>query len=349
MAGPAGAAAWSTDEDEPSGICIKSFDSKEDDFGRWVSRFEKAVTLSTKERDQESLHRLYKDWLPLKLDEEASTHLELLDSESTDWPELKAQLVDLLIDPHYRLRWRARQLTIKWDGSESMHTLATRVVRAVDKYDKHLPKTLKEQEYYMRFRNAFGKTLKRVIDMNCPEGCQNIDTAKDAVMRFQLANADDGEDKHVDEWFSARPHPDPDGTPGLHESLVTIARELENIAQSVKSLDDRLVCFERRLRVVEERHHYGGCPRSAESDPRRSYTRETDGPSESSSDEEADSFQPRRSYTRGNNDPSSEHSSDYEEEAFQFAYERRNARHRDRQNPKQNRKSRKGQYWKRDG
>ena len=344
MAGPVGAAAWSTDEEGSVGICIKSFDSKKDDFGRWVSRFEKAVTLSTKDRDQESLHRLYKNWLPLKLDDEASTHLELLDSKSTNWPELKAQLVDLLIDPHHKLRWKARQLTIEWDGKESMQALATRVVRAVDKYDKHLPQALKEQEYFTRFRNAFRKTqwktLRRVIDMNCPEGQQNIDTAKDAIMRYLLANADDGDDEHKVESLcalsSARSPPDPEGTPGIQRSLAIIAKQMENIARSVHSLENRLDNFERRLRAVEERRHYGGCPHGAESHSRRSYTRERDEPERSSSDQDAESYGPRRSYTRGNNGSSSENSSDYEEEAYQFASEHRNARHHDRQRPRQN-------------
>ena len=333
-----GGAAASTDEDA-SNIAIRDFASSKDDFGRWVQRFENAVKLSTKDRDEESLQRRYKNWLPLKLDEEASTFLEQLDVKNTDWPDLKTQLVDLLIDPQERQRWRARQSTITWDGKESIHTLASRVKRAVDLYDKHLPKAVREQEYFSRFRNAFKRNLKRVIDMNCPEERRTINEAKDAVMRFLLASAD-GDDKQMDDMYSAlsstRSQPTTDGISGVRRSLAIIATEIQNIARSIKSLEDRLDHFETRLCAVEKRHHCDGRPHEIQSHSRRSYTREEREPSESSSNQEAD-HHPRRSYTRGKDGSSSENSSDQEEEEYQFASEHRNAKHRYLGNPHRDR------------
>ena len=85
------------------------------------------MATNTCEDDADAEEFLYKQWLPLKFDETASSHLESI--ESDEWPEIKEQLSELLIDPHERMRWRARQTTIKWDGKESLHTLATRIVQ----------------------------------------------------------------------------------------------------------------------------------------------------------------------------------------------------------------------------
>ena len=67
--GDVGAAALSSGDDSVSSINIKEFNSEQDDFERWVKRFEKAVKLSTTRRDDASLHELNKEWLPLKLEQ----------------------------------------------------------------------------------------------------------------------------------------------------------------------------------------------------------------------------------------------------------------------------------------
>ena len=317
---PTMAAASSSDEETTSHISIKDYDSQKDDFEKWVKRFENAVTLSTRDREEASLHQRFKDWLPLKLDEEASIHLDQLDIRGTSWPELKTQLGDLLIDPHERLRWQARQTTIRWDGKESLHSLANRIKRAVDTFDKRLPAECKQQEYFTRFRSAFKRTQKRVIDMNCPEGLQTIEAAKDAVMRYQLANADDGEDDAIYNASFAGRHPSTDGSASMRKSMETIAFEMASIARSLQSLEVRFDRFEQRLCAIEEHLQNRGSDEEANILSRRSPTREEDHSPEGSGDEDSDSSQPRRSCTRGDDESSSENSS-ASEETFQLASE----------------------------
>ena len=244
-------------EKAASSINCKDFDSDVHDFDNWVKKFEKAVKLATNVRDEPSLHYLYKEWLPLKLDDLASTYLDQIGDVA--WANTKTRLSDLLVDPQMKLRWRARQWTITWDGKESMHALAARVKRAVDKYDRHLPEDVRESEYFVRFRCAFKKPLMRVIDMNCPEGSQTIDTAKDAMMRYLLANAEDDSsapasasgDIYKGVAFASA-NLNPDRATSLETSLASIATQMETIALSVRKVDDRQKGFEQRLRSLED-------------------------------------------------------------------------------------------------
>ena len=210
----------------------------------------------TEAAEAAALPFLYKQWLPLKLDETASSHLDSIDTVTNTWAAIKSKLVDLLIDPHERMRWRARTFTIKWDGKESIHMLATRVVHAVDKYDKHLPADLKEDEYFSRFRIAFKKTLRRVIDMNCPEGHQTIEGAKGAVMRYQLANAGDEDADDGDPYKAvgfAAAHLQPDRATSLESSIAAIGTKMEDLAISIRSIDDRLRQVEDSVRRQDDR------------------------------------------------------------------------------------------------
>ena len=257
--GGAGAvrAALPRREKATSSINCKDFDSTAHDFDSWIKKFEKSVKLATNVRDDniDELHYLYKEWLPLKLDEVASGHLDRID-DGAEWNEIKDQLSNDLVDPQEKLRWRARQLTIKWDGKESIHTLASRVIRAVDKFDRHMPQDMKDMEYFTRFRSAFKKPLMRVIDMSCDEGNQTIDIAKSAIMRYQLASAEDdtadaGEPYKAVAFASAQMHPD--RATSLENSMAAVATQMENMALSMRSMDDRHKGFEDRLRSLENR------------------------------------------------------------------------------------------------
>ena len=71
-------------EKAASSINCRDFDSTKNDFDRWVKKFEKAVKLATNVRDDAGLAYLYKEWLPLKLDEVASSHLEQIDVDEDE-------------------------------------------------------------------------------------------------------------------------------------------------------------------------------------------------------------------------------------------------------------------------
>ena len=69
-----------------SSINCKDFCSDVDDFEQWVVKFERAVKLATNVRDDTQLYYLYKEWLPLKLDEPA--YAIWLLTTKTRWPDL---------------------------------------------------------------------------------------------------------------------------------------------------------------------------------------------------------------------------------------------------------------------
>ena len=61
-------------------------------------------------------------------------------------------LAKLLVNQEDKYNWLARNTPMTWDGKESLHTLATRIQRAVDKFDPTNGDKVKE--YYFRFRTA---------------------------------------------------------------------------------------------------------------------------------------------------------------------------------------------------
>ena len=249
-------------EKPASSINCRDFNSSKDDFEYWIKKFEKAVKLATNVRDDNprELHYLYKEWLPLKLDETATSHLETIEVETEEWNAVKTKLADLLIDPHEKQKWKNRDVMIRWDGEEPLHSLATRIRRMVNKYGKRLPPDLRRDEYYTQFRNAFEWPLARIIDMTCPEGSQTIENAEDALLRYTLtkdeAQKKGGAQANNDPYKGvafAGAQLQPDRATSIENSMAAIATQMENMSLTMRSMDDRSRGFDDRLRAIEER------------------------------------------------------------------------------------------------
>ena len=120
-------------ERTPYQLAVGDFRTDQDDFKDWVGRFEAAVELAYPSADAEARKGHCLKWLPLKLDATArSTYQNVT---GVDWNDIKTELAKLLVNPEDRYNWLARKTTIMWDGKESLHNLATRIVQAVNKYD----------------------------------------------------------------------------------------------------------------------------------------------------------------------------------------------------------------------
>ena len=247
-------------EKPTANVHIDKFDANSDDFEEWVLLFETAVQLATNVTSQGTLYGLYKKWLPLKIDESARQSLAQAD-QTANWPDLKAQLANLLIDPQERYKWQIRQSTVKWDGKESVHQLATRVVRLVNKYERDMPDVYKRREYFNRFRDAFDSVTRNKIDMHLPEGTRTIENAKDVVMRHHLASADDGKEGGAKAEFKAagfsEPYPQhglhPDRATSLETAIAGLTTQMENFTMAFKTNEDRWKLMEERWRASDER------------------------------------------------------------------------------------------------
>ena len=128
-------------EKAASSISVKDFDSNTDDFDEWIELFEDSVVLATNPQTTARRHELYLKWLKQKLDAPARAVLKQIPAGTAyasvgDVKGVKEQLQELLIDPHAVYKWQAMKTKITWDQKESFQELATRVKRAVDKYDK---------------------------------------------------------------------------------------------------------------------------------------------------------------------------------------------------------------------
>ena len=239
-----------------SSINCKDFCSDSDDFEQWVTKFERAVKLATNVRDDNQLYYLYKEWLPLKLDEPAYA-IWLLTTKNR-WPDLREELIGLLVDPQEKYKWQAKLTTIKWDGKESFHALVSRVKRAVNKFDKEMSQDYKDREYYFRFRAAFKKKMRKCIDMGCAEGNRTIEAAKDIALRYQITTADDDVNNQNDAddpkgatFSNANLHYDQSSN--IKILLTEITTKLDNLEVALQDVGDRLSALEAKVRDDGER------------------------------------------------------------------------------------------------
>ena len=241
-----------------SSIAVDKFRSGVDDFEEYGEILERGIKVATNVRDATELGLLCKDWLPLKLDAPALAVLRQA-NVAADWKDLKEELIALLVDPQEKYKWQARLTTIKWDQKESFHALASRVRRAVNKFDKDMPQEFKEREYYQRFCDALPKYYRSAIHMGCAPTERNIENAKELALRAQIACAEpNGESKSVtfeDTGFAAASMDDPSGgdrVSGVERSLAAILTTVEGIAAGQRRLEDRIVALEERNRIEDQ-------------------------------------------------------------------------------------------------
>ena len=272
-----------------SKINVKDFDSKNDDFEKWVKLFEIAVKLATNAvGDRRQI--LYKEWLPLKLDDHARGLHETIDEQST-WEEIKNQLATDLIDPQEQAKWQDGIITVKWDGTESILSLANQVKRLVDKYERDMPRQYKEREYFDRFLAAFKKPMRRFIKMACPTDDRSLDTAMEAAQRYQLAHADGdtdergtGSQKSVS-FNAGILHAD--RATSVEKSMAEISTQLENLSitfhksnekiqSEIRSLSDRIAKLEESDRRRRERSLDNRSSTQSTSQDRDGYRRSND-------------------------------------------------------------------------
>ena len=191
-----------------SSIGIEKYKSGVDDFEDWVELFEKAVNLATRPPNDTERHLLYKEWLSLRLDKparailaqaEARTHAvaqALQAPRDATWKELKEELISLLIDPNEEYKWDHHLMTIKWDGIESLQALASRVITAVNKFNKKMDEKYKTKEYFLRFRMALPRVpYQDAIDMACGFKDRSIERAMEFAHRAQIIHANKGDEQ----------------------------------------------------------------------------------------------------------------------------------------------------------
>ena len=184
-------------EKAASSISVKDFDSNTDDFDEWIELFEDSVVLATNPQTLARRHELYLQWLKQKLDAPARAVLKQIPAGTAyasagDVKGVKEQLQELLIDPHAVYKWQAMKTKITWDQKESFQELATRVKRAVDKYDKDLDDASKKRAYFFRFREALPKVYRNGIDVACRKDERTLENAKEIALAVQMTQDEEG-------------------------------------------------------------------------------------------------------------------------------------------------------------
>ena len=127
--------------------------------------------------------------------------------------------------------------------------------RAVDKYDKEMPDEFKAREYFLRFRSAFKKPWRKVIDLGCRATERTLENAKDVALRYQLTMADEedeGPEKESSKsvaFAGANLHAD--RATSIETSLAGIVTHMENMSVSMRNIEDRVSRLEDRVRTLE--------------------------------------------------------------------------------------------------
>ena len=114
-------------DNTPYSLQVSTFRFQYDDFEEWVDLFEKSIKLAYPTADEAARKNYCISWLPLKLDDDARTIFRNVTAAT--WVEIKAELKKLLVNPEDKYNWLARRGTITWDGKESLHSLATRIMQ----------------------------------------------------------------------------------------------------------------------------------------------------------------------------------------------------------------------------
>ena len=97
-------------------IPVEKFRPDLDDFDEWIGMFEKAVVLATNPADDDRKHELFKNWLPIKLDD--ATRMVHSGCSSAFSANLKKELKGLLVSPEEKYSWWSGRNRITWDGKE---------------------------------------------------------------------------------------------------------------------------------------------------------------------------------------------------------------------------------------
>ena len=182
-------------EKAPSQLPIDKFVSGTDDIDDWIERFETAVKLATNAQTDQRRNELYLQWLPLWIDEPARAVLRQIPTGTAyqtvnNVKGVKALLKELLLDPNDAYQWRAMKKKVTWDGKEDFQVLATRVIRAVDKYEKDLDQNARNNSYFFRFREALPKVYKDSIDVSLNKDERTIENAKELATRVRGTQPD---------------------------------------------------------------------------------------------------------------------------------------------------------------
>ena len=235
--GGAAAAGVAVIERPSASLHIETFRHGTDEFDEWSNLLESAVSLATNATGDNHA-ALCKMWLPLKLDSPSRAIYKQANKEAS-WADLKTELTKLLIDPQEKYKWQAKRSTLKWDGKESFHALASRIITKVALYDGEMSDASKQKEYFFRFREALPKEYQNAIDMACGKDDRNLETAKDIAQRTKMIL--DSDEKSVT-FAGARL--DESRTSSLEMALAKIEYKLETLESSInarfKAQDERL-------------------------------------------------------------------------------------------------------------
>ena len=233
-------------------IDIEKYKHGSDDFDEWVVMLETAITLATNATGADH-SRLCKSWLPLKLDG-ASRAIYKQANTDAEWDALKDELSKLLVDPQEAYRWQAKRSTLKWDGKESFHTLASRIITAVAKYDGNLPEEYKQKEYFFRFREALDEVYQNAIDMACGPNDRNLTFVKDIAQRTRTMLENKSKNVEAKSVTFASASLEENRTSSLELALSRIDSKLDSVCSGLeskfKAQDDK---YTKRFDSIEKR------------------------------------------------------------------------------------------------
>ena len=176
----------------PHSIPVSKFQyGGDEDFDEWIQSFEEACIAASHPADVDAKHKIFLEWLPLKLEAQA---LALYRQKTkVDYLDVKEEMRKLLVDPHEAFNWKANPRAFLWDGKTPLHSVAAYIQRKVDKNEKGLGGDAKKEAHFFRFRQAMANfpEYRSAIDLACGEKDQTMENALEIAKRLQRSKAEE--------------------------------------------------------------------------------------------------------------------------------------------------------------
>ena len=90
-----------------------------------------------------------------------------------------------------RYKWLTKHDSLSWDGKESFHALASKIITGVAKYSPNLTRDARVEEHFFRFRASLPKDFRDAIDMGCGPKDRTLEFAKDLATRVKMTMGTD--------------------------------------------------------------------------------------------------------------------------------------------------------------
>jgi hypothetical protein len=119
--------------------------------------------------------------------------------------------------------------TPKWDGKETLNTVAANIIRKVNRNEKLLKDQDQIEAYFFRFRMAMPQKYKKAINMGTTRANKTINEALDIALRLQMSERDEVPASKMVDFKAAGFEP-----ASMHDHLKILELEMKSLTTKIE-------------------------------------------------------------------------------------------------------------------